>query len=139
MCGCFWIVLFDVVLESFLTCTLRSTQDTSLIVPNLDNHAPYLTVRETFEFAHQCRTGGKHDSVEAKEGVGNGSAMPAGGGDAPASGGQNPNAEGFTENLTIKGLDLSVCADTFVGNESVRGVSGGQRRRVVSQLDCRTY
>jgi energy-coupling factor transporter ATP-binding protein EcfA2 len=36
----------------------------------------------------------------------------------------------MTENLTIEGLDLTVCKDTFVGNSDVRGVSGGQRRRV---------
>lgn len=102
----------------------------------LDNHAPYLTVRETFEFAHQCRTGGKHDSTGVKKaGTASGTAVPPGNGvdsAATATSADNLNAEGFTENLTIKGLDLSVCADTFVGNESVRGVSGGQRRRVVS-------
>ena len=34
-------------------------------VGQLDNHAPYLTVRETFDFAFQCRTGGKHANVGA--------------------------------------------------------------------------
>jgi ABC-type multidrug transport system ATPase subunit len=38
--------------------------------------------------------------------------------------------QNFTENLTIEGLDLTVCANTFVGNQDIRGVSGGQRRRV---------
>lgn len=119
-------------------------QDTPLIVPNLcsfvaqlDNHAPYLTVRETFEFAHRCRTGGKHESTGVKQaGTASGTAVPPGNGGesaATATSADNLNDEGITENLTIKGLDLSVCADTFVGNESVRGVSGGQRRRVVSQ------
>jgi ABC-type multidrug transport system ATPase subunit len=70
-------------------------------VGQLDCHAPYLTVSETFEFANMCRTGGrsrKHSTV--------------------------------SENLTIEGLDLAGCKDTFVGNDDVRGVSGGQRRRV---------
>ena len=83
-------------------------------VGQLDNHAPYLTVRETFDFAFQCRTGGKHANVGAH------------GADLAGS----MDKENFTENLTIEGLDLSVCADTFVGNDDVRGVSGGQRRRV---------
>ena len=83
-------------------------------VGQLDNHAPYLTVRETFDFAFQCRTGGKHANVGAL------------GADLAGS----MDKENFTENLTIEGLDLSVCADTFVGNDDVRGVSGGQRRRV---------
>jgi hypothetical protein len=109
-------------------------------VAQLDNHAPYLTVRETFEFAHRCRSGGKHHSVGTKSGTVPGNTVPSsvgghGSGVTTASSGQTTlNSEGFTENLTIKGLDLSVCADTFVGNESVRGVSGGQRRRVVSDL-----
>ena len=32
--------------------------------------------------------------------------------------------------LTLAGLGLSHVKDTFVGNEQIRGVSGGQRRRV---------
>ena len=82
-------------------------------VGQLDDHAPYLTVRETFEFAFQCRTGGKHASIGAS-------------GEFASS----LDESKFTENLTIEGLDLAVCADTFVGNKDVRGVSGGQRRRV---------
>jgi ABC-type multidrug transport system ATPase subunit/ABC-type multidrug transport system permease subunit len=88
--------------------------DPLMILPNivsfvgqLDNHAPYLTVRETFDYAYQCRTGGKESNVGVEIGDSN-----------------------FTENLTIDGLDLAVCADTFVGNQDIRGVSGGQRRRV---------
>ena len=73
-------------------------------VEQLDDHEPFLTVRETFDFANRCRTGGKHTE----------------------SGGVNTEQE----NLTIEGLGLEHVADTFVGNTDVRGVSGGQRRRV---------
>lgn len=122
-----------------------STVDADLIVPNLcsfvaelDEHAPYLTVRETFEFAYQCRTGGKKEVVGMKsdsEKGGSPTTIPEGG----ATNGDNTEANpgDWGENLTIKGLDLSVCADTFVGNESVRGVSGGQRRRVVSLYEAK--
>jgi ABC-type nitrate/sulfonate/bicarbonate transport system ATPase subunit len=97
------------------------SDDPGMVLPNivsfvgqLDIHAPYLTVKETFDFAFQSRTGGKHrnlgiDSMHFAEEL---------------------DQQNFTENLTIEGLDLSVCADTFVGNSDVRGVSGGQRRRV---------
>jgi hypothetical protein len=34
--------------------------------------------------------------------------------------------------LTIKLLGLDVCADTIVGSEMVRGISGGQRKRVTT-------
>ena len=92
--------------------------DPDMVLPNicsyvgqLDNHAAYLTVKETFEFAFQCRTGGELKNV----GI--------------CTTGDSDSAH-FTENLTIDGLDLTQCADTFVGDENVRGVSGGQRRRV---------
>jgi hypothetical protein len=136
-----------------LLIAYHDTQDTALIIQNicsfvgqLDDHAPYLTVRETFEFAFQCRTGGDFDDKKGTKtndaGAGTETAIPHGdGGGVPATatagtgdnGGGGGSDEEFTENLTIKGLDLSVCADTFVGNGSVRGVSGGQRRRVVSE------
>lgn len=77
--------------------------DPCLVLPNvvtfvgqLDAHAPYLTVRETFDFAEQCRMG-----VQRKE---------------PAC--------DVSENITIEGLGLSICANTFVGDSNVRGVSG---------------
>lgn len=82
-------------------------------VGQLDDHAPLLTVRETFEYAYQCRTGGKDENVGIN-----------------TSQVKDCDKERYTENLTIEGLDLSVCADTFVGNQDIRGVSGGQRRRV---------
>jgi hypothetical protein len=92
-----------------------------LILPNLvsfvaqlDNHAPYLTVKETFDFAFQCRTGGTHLNLGVE-------------GDNFVA---DLDKEKFTENLTIEGLDLAHVANTFVGNDDVRGVSGGQRRRV---------
>lgn len=77
-----------------------------------DNHERYLTVRETFEFAFQSRTGGKHTFLDDKKIC------------------LEMDKARFTENLTIEGLDLTSCADTFIGNENLRGVSGGQRRRV---------
>lgn len=93
--------------------------DPNLVLANVvsfvgqhDNHERYLTVRETFEFAFQCRTGGKHNF----------------GGDKKIL--MDMDKEKFTENLTLEGLDLAGCADTFVGDENLRGVSGGQRRRV---------
>jgi hypothetical protein len=89
-----------------------------------------LTVRETFDFAFQCRTGGKHESLGMKSA--SNTSVPDGNTPESASTTGDLDAEAFTENLTIKGLDLSVCSETFVGNTSVRGVSGGQRRRVVS-------
>lgn len=67
-------------------------------VGQLDIHAPYLTVKETFDFAAASRSS---DGLTTEK-----------------------------ENLTIQGLGLGHVQDTFVGNSDVRGVSGGQRRRV---------
>jgi len=92
-----------------------SVEDVDLVLQNLvsfvgqhDNHAPFLTVRETFEFASQCRNGVNSKKVAAEV----------------------VEDKKLSENLTIDGLDLAVCADTFVGDANNRGVSGGQRRRV---------
>ena len=73
-------------------------------VGQLDEHAPFLTVQETFDFAANCRTG-MHKKKSSEDQV-------------------------LSENLTIEGLDLAVCRDTYVGDANNRGVSGGQRRRV---------
>jgi ABC-type multidrug transport system ATPase subunit/ABC-type multidrug transport system permease subunit len=70
-------------------------------VGQLDVHAPYLTVKETFEFASACRN--DISQIQTNKTL---------------------------ESLTIEGLGLKICEDTFVGNTNIRGVSGGQRRRV---------
>jgi len=70
-----------------------------------DDHAPKLTVAETLLFSGMC----KDPDIRL-------------------------NKKGTQENgkvgLTLSGLGLSHVKDTFVGNEQIRGVSGGQRRRV---------
>lgn len=95
-----------------------SQDEPAMVLPNvvsyvgqLDIHAPYLTVTETFEYAFQSRMGGRRETD-------------------PGDQEEQQPAAACTENLTLEGLDLNVCADTFVGNSDVRGVSGGQRRRV---------
>ena len=70
-------------------------------VGQLDNHAPFLTVAETFDFAARCCRG-----CHAREEC------------------------ALLENLTVDGLDLAACRDTYVGDADNRGVSGGQRWRV---------
>ncbi|KAL7546777.1 hypothetical protein ACHAWF_010122 [Thalassiosira exigua] len=70
-----------------------------------DFHAPRLTVAETFLFSGKC----KDENIRKnKKGV----------------------SKDGKVGLTLEGLGLSHVQDTFVGNETIRGVSGGQRRRV---------
>lgn len=72
-----------------------------------DAHSPRFTVGETFTFSGSCKT--KDSDIKNK----------------------NKNVdEGGRVGLTLKGLGLAHVKDTFVGNEVIRGVSGGQRRRV---------
>lgn len=70
-----------------------------------DDHAPRLTVAETLLFSGMCK-----DELIRKNKKGVASDGKVG--------------------LTLAGLGLSHVKDTFVGNEHIRGVSGGQRRRV---------
>jgi len=87
-------------------------------IDQLDRHAPRLTVEETFEFAFQCKTGG----IAAVTAM------------AKADGSDPNMAESVAAldatQLRLEALGLAHVKDTFVGDDNVRGVSGGQRRRV---------
>ncbi|KAF0704048.1 hypothetical protein As57867_007419, partial [Aphanomyces stellatus] len=75
-------------------------------VEQSDNHFPTLTVKETFEFAHKCLVGtvDSNDSLAANE--------------------------EHAVDILISVLGLTECTDTIIGDDMVRGVSGGQKRRV---------
>lgn len=88
-------------------------------ISQLDKHAARLTVEETFEFAYQCKSGGQFvrdthllRGQEAKEAL------------------ARANETKLATNLILAGLGLTEVKDTYVGDTNVRGVSGGQRRRV---------
>ena len=78
--------------------------------PSDQDHAPVLTVRETFDFARRC-TASAADNMEKKK-----------------SNGQNRIEEDVRQ--LMMGLGLDHVADTVVGDENLRGISGGQKRRV---------
>ncbi|ETV98201.1 hypothetical protein, variant 1 [Aphanomyces invadans] len=69
-----------------------------------DEHIPTLTVHETLEFAHACRSQTSNAAVSFDAAVGT--------------------------DAIIDMLGLTGCQHTLVGDDYVRGVSGGQRRRV---------
>jgi ABC-type multidrug transport system ATPase subunit len=71
-------------------------------VHQIDDHAPRLTVEETLQFSNSSKLPSSTEVSHTKDLVG----------------------------LVLEGLGLSHVKDTFVGNEQIRGVSGGQRRRV---------
>ncbi len=78
-------------------------------VGQVDEHLPQLTVRETLEFVHQ-----------------NCSLDPASFGAAPTSPGGHAGRVQDVMDL----LHLGACQHTVIGNDLVRGVSGGEKKRV---------
>lgn len=96
-------------------------------VDQIDRLHPYLTVKETLDFAWQCRYGGTHarpfydmedpDVMKAIEKM---------------------DEEDWIVNAVMEGFGLTRVKDTFVGdNTTVRGVSGGEKKRVtVAEMFC---
>ncbi|CAK4485667.1 unnamed protein product [Aphanomyces euteiches] len=77
------------------------------LVDQRDNHAATLTVRETFKFADMCLNGDPENQPEELREVAK-----------------------LRTDMIIDLLGLNTCADTVVGDALLRGVSGGERKRV---------
>jgi ABC-type multidrug transport system ATPase subunit len=91
-------------------------------IDQLDKHAPRLTVEETFDFAYQCSTGGKFIRQEVPDEI--------------KSIVEKADHENLATRLVLAGLGLTEVKDTYVGDTDIRGVSGGQRRRVTVGEVC---
>ncbi|KAG7357215.1 multidrug ABC transporter ATPase [Nitzschia inconspicua] len=106
--------------KSFEDQTDIHIENAIALIDQLDRHAPRYTVEDTFNFAFRCkRRYGHHadfrftpDTPENRE---------------LAKAADEAN---LTVDVIIKALGLDHVRGTFVGNEEIRGVSGGQRRRV---------
>lgn len=88
-------------------------------IDQIDRLHARLTVSETLEFAWRCRSGGTHAKAvfskdeEAKKAI------------------EEADKSLFFVNNIMQGLGLYRVKDTFVGDQqSVRGVSGGEKKRV---------
>ncbi|GMF22712.1 unnamed protein product [Phytophthora fragariaefolia] len=95
-------------------------------VPQQDLHLSTLTVRETHEFAHTCSTAyfDKHVEEMLRRA------------ERPSD---NVEAQSTARSLllhlpqiTMELLGLQHCADTIIGGNLLRGVSGGERKRVTT-------
>lgn len=75
-------------------------------------------MKETLEFAFNCRYGGTHRGPFYGEGE-----------DVDKLIGEL-DAEGWMVDIIMRSVGLKRVADTFVGNDKVRGVSGGEKKRV---------
>ncbi|CAA0839121.1 ABC transporter G family member 40 [Striga hermonthica] len=110
-------------------------QRTAAYISQHDVHIGEMTVRETLEFSARCQgIGSRYEMLsELSRREKNASIKPDTDVDifmkAVATEGQEASV--ITDYI-IKVLGLEVCADTMVGDELVRGISGGQRKRVTT-------
>ncbi|XP_055832839.1 ABC transporter G family member 31-like isoform X1 [Solanum dulcamara] len=111
-------------------------QRTSAYISQTDNHIAELTVRETVDFAARCQGASLGfaeymkdlDRLEKERSIRPNTEIDAYM-KASSVGGKKHSV--FTD-YVLKVLGLDVCSDTIVGNDMIRGVSGGQRKRVTT-------
>ncbi|KAL6844555.1 hypothetical protein ACP4OV_026228, partial [Aristida adscensionis] len=111
-------------------------QRTSAYISQTDNHIGELTVRETIDFAAKCQGANENwreclkelIHLEKERGI-----RPTPEIDAfmkaASVGGEKHN---LVTDYVLKVLGLDICADTPVGSDMERGVSGGQKKRVTT-------
>ncbi|KAH6758770.1 pleiotropic drug resistance 12 [Perilla frutescens var. frutescens] len=110
-------------------------QRTAAYISQNDVHLGELTVRETLAFSARCQGVGSHHEMMAelsrREKEANIKPDP----DldiymkAAATTGQE---ESIVTDYILKILGLDICADTLVGDNMIRGISGGQKKRVTT-------
>ncbi|XP_042413622.1 ABC transporter G family member 36-like isoform X1 [Zingiber officinale] len=108
---------------------------TAAYISQYDLHIGEMTVRETLAFSARCQgVGTRHDMlIELARREKEANIKP------------DPDLDVFMKASSIEGqetnvitdyvlkiLGLEVCADTMVGDEMLRGISGGQRKRVTT-------
>ncbi|WMV48222.1 hypothetical protein MTR67_041607 [Solanum verrucosum] len=110
-------------------------QRTAAYISQHDLHIGEMTVRETLEFSARCQgVGSRYEmlaELSRREKAANIKPDP----DidiymkASATEGQEANV---VTDYVLKILGLDICADTMVGDEMLRGISGGQKKRVTT-------
>ncbi|KAL8118558.1 hypothetical protein AgCh_016181 [Apium graveolens] len=108
---------------------------TAAYISQHDLHIGEMTVRETLAFSARCQgVGSRYEMLtELSRREKDGNIKPDPDVDiymkAAATEGQEASV---VTDYVLKVLGLDVCADTIVGNQMIRGVSGGQRKRVTT-------
>ncbi|CAK9229936.1 unnamed protein product [Sphagnum troendelagicum] len=111
-------------------------QRTSAYISQNDNHIGELTVRETLDFAARCQGpfflfADLLRELAKREKEQNIHPDPDIDAYMKVSSVEGEKHSLFTDYI-MKILGLDICADTVVGNEMLRGISGGQRKRVTT-------
>ncbi|KAG6389557.1 hypothetical protein SASPL_151028 [Salvia splendens] len=110
-------------------------QKTAAYISQNDMHLGELTVRETLAFSARCQGVGSRYEMLAelarREKVANIKPDPNIDMFMKAAATEGEEANVVTE-YVLKVLGLDICADTLVGNDMLRGISGGQRKRVTT-------
>ncbi|KAJ7951847.1 Pleiotropic drug resistance ABC transporter [Quillaja saponaria] len=110
-------------------------QRTAAYISQHDVHIGEMTVRETLAFSARCQgVGSRYDmlaELSRREKVANIKPDPDIDVYMKAAATEGQEASVVTDYI-LKILGLEVCADTMVGDDMLRGISGGQRKRVTT-------
>ncbi|THU51833.1 hypothetical protein C4D60_Mb06t35210 [Musa balbisiana] len=113
-------------------------QRTAAYISQYDLHIGEMTVRETLAFSARCQgVGTRYEmltELARREKAANIKPDPDIDVFMKASSMKGQEANVITDYI-LKILGLEVCADTMVGDEMLRGISGGQRKRVTTGRD----
>ncbi|KZV31666.1 pleiotropic drug resistance protein 1-like [Dorcoceras hygrometricum] len=110
-------------------------QRTAAYISQTDLHIGEMTVRETLAFSARCQgVGDRYEmlaELSRREKAANIKPDPDVDIYMKAAATEGDEANVVTDYI-LKVLGLDVCADTMVGDEMIRGISGGQRKRVTT-------
>ncbi|KAJ4718272.1 Pleiotropic drug resistance ABC transporter [Melia azedarach] len=110
-------------------------QRTAAYISQHDVHIGEMTVRETLAFSARCQGVGSRfemlSELARREKAANIKPDPDIDVFMKAAATEGQEASVITD-YVLKVLGLEVCADTLVGDEMLRGISGGQRKRVTT-------
>ncbi|XP_027926159.1 pleiotropic drug resistance protein 1-like [Vigna unguiculata] len=111
-------------------------QRTSAYISQHDVHIGEMTVRETLAFSARCQgVGSRYDllsELSRREIAANIKPDPIVDIYMKATASKSQEANQMMTEYILKILGLEMCADIVVGDEMLRGISGGQRKRVTT-------